>query len=176
MESMFPYRNNVVQIQINDSWIEHAEAHAQARRHLRDMIKVSNWDIAQRLGDVALRYFLYKLGSTESIGGLDVGERPANPTTKGNLVLSISCAPADERYNMGLKAELRVFKNWAGSASIHIAALYDPPYIDMLGWADTQAVLTRGDDGRGKACIPVAELRTMSELVRILTKEKEDLK
>ena len=173
MESMFPYRNNVVQIQVNDSWIEHAEAHAQARRRMKDAIKVSNWDISQRVGDIALRYFLHKLGATESIGGLDIGSRPAHPTTKGNLVLAISCAPADERYNMGAKAELRVFKNFAGSASIHVAGLYDPPYVDMLGWADTQAVLTRGDDGRGKSCIPAVELRTMSELMKILADEKE---
>ena len=173
---MFPYRNNVVQIRVNDSWIEHAEAHAQARRQLRDMIKASNWDISQRLGDIALRYFLHKLGATDAIGGLEVGERPANPTTRGNLVLAISCAPADERYNMGAKAELRVFKNWAGSASIHVAGLYDPPYVDMLGWADTQAVLTRGDDGKGKSCTPAAELRTMSELIRIIAKENEEYK
>lgn len=173
MESMFPYRRNVVQVKVNDSWIEHAEAHAQARRMLRDKIKVSNWDISQRIGDIALRYFLFSLGATETIGGLEVGEWAASPTTRGNLVLAISCAPADERYNMGSKAELRVFRNHASSASIHVAGLYDPPYVDMLGWADTQAVLTRGDDGRGKSCIPVTELRLMSELVAILKKEQE---
>ena len=172
MESLFPYRYNVVQIRVNDSWIEHAEKHAQKLKEFKGNVKASSWDVSQRIGEIALRYFLLKVGATEQIGGLDIGRRPALPTTKQDLVIAISCPPADERYNTGSNAGLRVFRKYAGEASLYVAALYDPPYIDFLGWVDVQTVLTHGEDQSGRVKIPATELRTMSELMKVLKGEE----
>lgn len=172
MESLFAYRYGVLQIRVNDSWLEHAEEHAQKQREWKGSIKISNWDISQRIGEIAVRFFLHKIGATEEIGGLEAGARPALPTTKQDLVVNVSCAPADERYNTGTNAGLSVFKRFAGDASIHIAALYDPPFVDLLGWVDTKTVMTQSEDPRGRVKIPATELRTMTELIAILTEKK----
>lgn len=173
MDSLFPYRNGVLQIRANDSWISHAEAHAAAARDRKQALKSSPWDVSQRLGEIAVRFFLHKHKAIEVIGNLEVGRRPTPPTTKQDLVVSISCAPANERWNTGTKAKLSVFKRYAGESSLHIAALYDPPFIDMIGWADTQAVITRSEDQSGRVSIPALELRTMQELINIITTTKE---
>lgn len=174
VDSLFSYRYGVIQIRVNDSWIEHAEKHAQALKEYKENVKVSNWDISQRVGEIAVRFYLHKLGATSQISGMEIGRRPALPTTKQNLVVGVSCPPADERWNMGSNAGLSVFKKYVGDASLYIAALYDPPFVDFIGWADVQAILTQSEDQRGRVKIPATELRTMTELTSILTQEKEE--
>ena len=69
MDSLFAYRHAVMQIRVNDSWIEHAEEHAQKLKDFKGGVKTSNWDIAQRVGEIAVRFFLHKVGATKQIGG-----------------------------------------------------------------------------------------------------------
>ena len=172
MLSLFPYRNGVLQIRVNDSWLSHAEAHAARLAGYKGLLKPSSWDVSQRLGEIAVRFLLHKLGATSKIQGLEIGKRPAAPTTKSDLVVGVSCAPANERFNMGTKAKLSVFKKFAGEVSLHVAALYDPPFVDMIGWADAQTVLTQVADQSGRVSIPASELRTMQELMDILEQKK----
>ena len=173
MDSLFAYRHAVMQIRVNDSWIEHAEEHAQKLKDFKGGVKTSNWDIAQRVGEIAVRFFLHKVGATKQIGGIESGRRPTLPTTKHNMVVGVSCPPADERWNTGSNAGLSVFKRYVGEASLYIAALYDPPFVDFLGWADVQAILTQSEDQRGRIKIPAMELRTMAELIKVLSMKKE---
>ena len=172
MDSLFSYRYGIIQIRVNDTWIEHAELHAQKVKEYKKNVKVSNWDISQRIGEIAVRFYLHKLGATSSIAGLEYGSRPVMPTTKQNLVVGVYCPPADERWNTGSNAGLSLFKRYVGEASLYIAALYDPPFVDFIGWADVQAILTQSEDQRGRVVIPATELRTMAELAAVLTQEK----
>lgn len=168
MESLFPYRTRTVQIRVNDSWIEHAEAHAQLMKNYKNNIKVSSWDVSQRVGEIALRYFLHKIGSIPKPGALELGKRPPHPTTRQNWVIAIVCPPADERYNTGTKAQLRVNKKYVVGTTAHIAALYDPPYIDMLGWVNTDKILANTGNAWGRVDFTVSELRTMSEFIKLV--------
>ena len=137
---LFPYGQSVMQVKVTRAWIDHAEEHAEARRDLRGIIKVSTWDIASRIADLAFLSVMSSRRMLTEIPDLPIG----GYTGAINLVtgdkVSINAAATNEQFNFGAKAALRPRAKFVKKSSIHVLALYDPPYVDFLGWAKTSQV------------------------------------
>jgi hypothetical protein len=165
---MFPYPFPVMQVKVRDAWIEHAEAHGEARREQRGVIKVSNWDVATRVSEIAFIALMSGKGILSQIPEPPIGQFMSPIRLDSGMFAAISSSPADERYNLGTKASLRVRQRFVRTASLHVLSIYDPPFVDFLGWASTASIENMQGE-KGFIRVPMAQLRPIQQLIEVNT-------
>lgn len=159
-ETLYPYPFPALTVRVKAGWLVHAERHARKLGEKRDQAGLSSWDIAQRLGEIAFGA-KYKLINRYP----NIGRRFRGFSVRGKTIAPHT-VPFDERHRDHSFVALKVTKKWARE-DLHVLGVYDPPFVDFLGWCFKNTVTEAPDVGGGRTNIPVYELNPMSQLRKV---------
>jgi len=161
MKTLFPYPFRVVSVRVDPKWVLHAEKHANKIKEDKGKLTVSTWAVAQRVSEIA---FATILGDKEA--NFPIGKWAPSLAYKDSNI-KVHGAPVKEKYNFGSKAKLIVRKTTIRFDDYHILALYDPPYVDFVGYATKHDLLEEGI-GDKSLSINASELRETMDLLKEL--------
>lgn len=170
--TLFPYPFPVLQIDVQDAWIVHANAHAEARRVKKGTRSRSGWDVSARLGEIAFATMARNLGGLAGTVQMKPGDwQPPFLLADGMKVqvVTVEASKKKERCNIGTKASLRVSTNRPLEATAYVLALYDAPWIDFVGWALAAQVESAPVMYRKKV-LPCSQLRPIQTLMTHMQK------
>ncbi len=158
-DTLYPYPFPALSIRVKPGWLSHAERHGWALAKKRQQISLSSWDIAQRLGEIAFGAYYKLINDYPEIGKRFRGF----PTRRG--IIAAHTVPFDDRHRDHNFAALKVTKKWAREA-FHVLGIYDPPFVDFLGWCFKTTFENAPGGDRGRTNISVRELNSMSTMLK----------
>ena len=158
---LFPYPHPVLSVPMEEAWLEHGILHARIRQERRGAARPSGFDLATRIAGIALATRLRRAGVLGDAVRIVPGEFLSPLHCRDGSTIVVTGSTADERYNLGSRAALTVFEPRRVRASHFVLAIFDPPFVDFLGWASDREVDAAPRTGN-KRVIPVKELRPMA--------------